>query len=178
MYMPHRPDLICSLKFVGEDDVLERLTADCASDGDAPPKVECACCTECYGRADGNPVIRSLPPPPPTVTKPDDTNVPTTSPTTSLTVAVGATSETPTGKGTGEPNGTDIGNENQEGEESLEEEGEESPEAEGPPPQTGRDGRDGRDSNDWSLLYREQIAQLHARQIANGIANGLVLGGL
>ena len=46
--MPHRPDLVCSLRFVGEDDILDRLTSDCASNNDEPPKVECDCCTECY----------------------------------------------------------------------------------------------------------------------------------
>ena len=46
--MPHRPDLVCSLRFIGEDDILDRLTSDCASNNDEPPKVECDCCTECY----------------------------------------------------------------------------------------------------------------------------------
>ena len=46
--LPHRPDLVCSLRFIGEDDILDRLTSDCVSNNDEPPKVECDCCTECY----------------------------------------------------------------------------------------------------------------------------------
>ena len=46
--MPHRPDLVCSLRFIGEDDILDRLTSDCASNNNEPPKVDCDCCTDCF----------------------------------------------------------------------------------------------------------------------------------
>jgi len=42
------PEFVCVLRYNGEDDVLAYLTADCASSGNDPPKVECSCCTECY----------------------------------------------------------------------------------------------------------------------------------
>ena len=41
-------EFVCVLRYNGEDDVLAHLTADCASSGNDPPKVECDCCTECY----------------------------------------------------------------------------------------------------------------------------------
>ena len=104
--IPQRPDLICSLRYLGEDDVLDRLTSDCASSGDVAAKVECDCCTQCYVGVgtDETPAISS-------------TSSPSRTPTASPTVKEDATSGTPTNNGSTETN--DSVNQNQESTVSL-----------------------------------------------------------
>ena len=170
-HMLRRPEYVCSLRYLGEDDVLDRLTSDCASNGDVPAKVECDCCTECYVSTDDLPTEASLTLPDPTVAKIGETNVPTISPTSKTDIVSG----TPTVKETVEP--ILVVNENQEEAESKEVEGSGSsipPSSEEPigdnsiieeTPGARNEIQRGRgDSNDWyELLYEEQI-----EQIANG----------
>ena len=171
-HMLRRPELVCSLRYLGEDDVLDRLTSDCASNGDVPAKVECDCCTECYVSTNDLPTEASLTLPGPTVTKTGETNAPTISPTSKTDIVSG----TPTVKETVEP--IVVVNENQEKAESKEIEGSGSsipPSSEEPigdnsiteetPGGARNEIQRGRgDSNDWyELLYEGQI-----EQIANG----------
>lgn len=163
--------MICSLRYLGEDDVLDRLTSDCASSGDEPPKIECTCCTECYG-TDETKMTFSIPTSPsPTAAKPIKTNLPTAFPTPKADVKSG----TPTAKEPTEP--IVIVNESQEEGESKEVEGSGSsmpPSSEEligdntiieETPGARNEIQRGRDSNDWyELLYEEQIGQM-----ANGL---------
>jgi len=91
--MPHRPDLVCSLRFIGEDDILDRLTSDCASNNNAPPKVECDCCTECFvgaGEILTVPVSN-----PPTKGPPEESDPPTASPVSGPPIAAPVTPSPP-----------------------------------------------------------------------------------
>lgn len=171
--MLRRPDLICSLRYLGEDDVLDRLTSDCASSDDEPPKIVCECCTECYVSADDLPTLASLTLPNPEVDKISETNVPTNSPTFKEKIS----SRNPTVRETKEPN--NIVNQSQKGIESLEAKGSGSsiPATSEEPIQESKELGDGtqteqilgarnevqrgRDSNDWYEL-------LHEQQIENG----------
>ena len=161
--IPQRPDLICSLRYLGEDDVLDRLTSDCASSGDVAAKVECDCCTQCYVGVgtDETPAISS-------------TSSPPSTPTASPTVKADATSGTHTNNGSTEQD--DLDNQNQESAQSLEVEGSVSgmpatseqpigsPEEQGDKTREENSGarneiQRGRDSNDWyELMYEQQIA--------------------
>ena len=161
--IPQRPDLICSLRYLGEDDVLDRLTSDCASSGDVAAKVECDCCTQCYMGVgtDETPAISSTSSPPRT-------------PTASPTVKEDATSGTPTNNGSTETN--DSVNQNQESTVSLDlvsgsgmpvtsEQPIGSPEEQGDGTLTEENSgarneiQRGHDSNDWyELMYEQQIA--------------------
>jgi len=177
------PDFVCSLRFVGEDDVLDRLTSDCASNNDDPPKVECDCCTECFVGI-GETLVVPPPSPSPTFSKLDDTNPPTPFPTSEANTIL--TIKKPTATGNKRMGSVDFTILSQEGALSpeVETDGAESPEveteAEGSTPATSEElvenetpaeedtstpgARDeiqsgiGRDSNDWyEILYGEQI---------------------
>ena len=91
--MPHRPDLVCSLRFIGEDDILDRLTSDCASNNDEPPKVDCDCCTECY--VGGGETLTVPVSDPPTKGPPEESDPPTASPVSGPPTAAPVTPSPP-----------------------------------------------------------------------------------
>ena len=168
--MLRRPEFVCSLRYLGEDDILDRLTSDCASNSDGVPvKVQCDCCTECYVSTDDLPTAASLTLPGPTVAKTGETNAPTISPTSKTDIVSG----TPTVEL------MVVVNENQEEAEFKEVEGSGSsmpPSSEEPirdnsiieqTPGARTEIQRGRgDSNDWyELLYEEQIEQISNGQL-------------